>query len=223
MKTTIATNKKIPVSRKVLRQRAVADVRERITFSFYRYVRISDPYIFQQKLLDKWSELGCRGRIYIASEGINAQMDVPKENWNQFDAWVQKQPELNDIPYKIAVEEKDLPSFFKLTLKVKDKIVADGLDDESFDVTNTGEYLTAAEINEYISDSEAIVVDMRNNYESEIGHFDGAITPDVVTFRDELSKTPELLKIHKNKKVALYCTGGIRCEIASAWLKHNGF
>jgi UPF0176 protein len=163
------------------------------------------------------------GRIYVAHEGINAQMNVPKENWDAFDSWVQAQPELAGIPYKIAVEEGDLPSFFKLTIKVRDKIVADGLDDASFDVTNTGKYLTAAEMNEYIDDPDAVVVDMRNYYEAEVGHFEGAITPHVVTFREELKKTPELLKIHKNKKVALYCTGGIRCEKASAWLKHNGF
>lgn len=150
-------------------------------------------------------------------------MNVLTEKWEVFDAWVQAQPELAGIPYKIAVEEGTTPSFFKLTIKVKDKIVADGLDDASFDVTNTGAYLTAAEMNAYINDPEAIVVDMRNNYESEVGHFEGAVLPNVVTFRDELAKTPELLKIHKNKKIALYCTGGIRCEKASAWLKHNGF
>jgi UPF0176 protein len=210
-------------SRAQKRADAAADTRPRVTLSFYRYVKISDPESFKMRLLEKWHSLGCLGRIYVAHEGINAQMNVPKEHWDTFDAWVQAQPELADIPYKIAVEEGDLPSFFKLTIKVKDKIVADGLDDASFDVTNTGDYLTAAEMNEYINDPDAVVVDMRNNYESEVGHFENAVTPDVVTFRDELKKTPELLKIHKNKKIALYCTGGIRCEKASAWLKHNGF
>ena len=90
-------------------------------------------------------------------------------------------------------------------------------------MTQTGEYLTAKEMNEYIEDSDAVIVDMRNGYESEVGHFEKALTPDVDTFREELKVTPELLKIHKNKKIALYCTGGIRCEKASAWLKHNGF
>jgi len=159
----------------------------------------------------------------VASEGINAQMSVPTECWETFNSWVQSQPELQGVPYKLAVDEGSISSFFKLSIKIKDKIVADGLDDGSFDVTNTGDYLTAAEMNAYVDDPEAIVVDMRNNYESEVGHFTGAITPNVVTFRDELKKTPELLTVHKNKKIALYCTGGIRCEKASAWLKHNGF
>jgi UPF0176 protein len=205
------------------RQAALADKRPRTTLSFYRYVKIGDPEAFRNRLLETWLGFGCMGRIYVAYEGINAQMNVPKENWEQFDAWIQAQPELAGVPYKIAVEEGDLPSFYKLTIKVRPKIVADGLDDASFDVTNTGEYLTAAEMNAYIDDPEAVVIDMRNAYESEIGHFEKAITPDVDTFREELAVVPELLKVHKNKKIALYCTGGIRCEKASAWLKHQGY
>jgi UPF0176 protein len=213
----------IPISRVEKRRLAAMDTRERVTLSFYRYVRIADPEAFKGQLEDTWGRLECMGRIYVASEGINAQMNVPKENWEQFDAWTQSQPELQGVPYKIAVEEGEGPSFYKLAVKVKDKIVADGLDDDSFDVTNTGEYLSAAEMNQYIDDPDAVVVDMRNSYESEVGHFAGAITPDVETFRDELKVTPQTLRIHKNKKIALYCTGGIRCEKASAWLKHNGF
>ncbi len=210
-------------SREEKRASARADTRPRITLSFYRYVKIADPETFRQRLLTQWSSLDCLGRIYVAREGINAQMNVPKMYWDQFDAWVQSQPELQGVPYKIAVENGDVPSFFKLTIKVRDKVVADGLDDDSFDVTNTGQYLTAAEMNKYVDDPDAVVVDMRNYYEAEVGHFEGAITPNVVTFREELVKTPELLKDYKNKKVAMYCTGGIRCEKASAWLKHNGF
>jgi UPF0176 protein len=205
------------------RQAAMLDKRERVTLSFYRYVKIAAPAVFRDEFLLAWQALDCMGRIYVAEEGINAQMNVPKENWAKFDAYVQSRPELAGVPYKIAVEEKDIPSFYKLTIKIKPKIVADGLDDASFDVTNTGEYLTAAEMNEYVDDPEAVVVDMRNAYESEIGHFKGAITPEVDTFREELKVVPELLKVHKNKKIALYCTGGIRCEKASAWLKHQGF
>lgn len=196
---------------------------ERVTLSFYRYVQIANPSSFRNELFERLQSLGCFGRIYVAHEGINAQMNVPKVNWDQFDAFIKSRPELLGIPYKIAVEEKDKPSFYKLIIKVKTKIVADGLDDATFDVTNTGAYLSAKEFNEYVDDPDAIVVDMRNAYESEIGHFENALTPDVDTFRDELKVVPELLKVHKNKKIALYCTGGIRCEKASAWLKHNGF
>lgn len=199
------------------------DPTPRTTVSFYRYVQIANPEAFAARLRSTWGELGCLGRIYVAHEGINAQMNVPTKHWQQFDAWNKSQPELQGVPYKKAVQEGEAPSFYKLAVKVRPKIVADGLDDSSFDVTDTGAYLTAAEMNEYISDPDAIVVDMRNAYESEVGHFEGAVTPDVDTFREELKVVPEQLRIHKNKKIALYCTGGIRCEKASAWLKHNGF
>jgi UPF0176 protein len=195
----------------------------RTTVSFYRYVQIADPAAFRSKLLEKWGSLGCLGRIYVAKEGINAQMNVPSKNWQQFDAWNKTLPELQGVPYKLAVSEGEASSFYKLTIKVKDKIVADGLNDPTFDPSQTGSYLTAAEMNEYVDDPDAVVVDMRNAYESEVGHFNGAITPDVDTFREELAVLPNQLRVHKNKKVALYCTGGIRCEKASAWLKHNGF
>ena len=212
-----------PTSRAERRRQVAMDKRPRTTVSFYRYVQIADPEAFRRRLLDKWSELDCLGRIYVAHEGINAQMNVPDMYWDQFDAWVQNQPELAGVPYKKAVEEADFSYFYKLTIKIRPKIVADGLDDKSFDVTNTGAYLTAEEMNQYVEDPDAVIVDMRNNYESEVGHFEKAITPNVVTFRDELKKTPEMLGEYKDKKVALYCTGGIRCEKASAWLKHNGF
>lgn len=205
------------------KQAVVEERVERVTLSFYKYFKVANPKKLREELLSKWSALGCLGRIYVAKEGINAQMNVPKEKFGQFDTYMKSQPHFRDVPYKIAVEEKDEPSFYKLTIKIRSKVVADGLDDDSFDVTDTGAYLTAREFNKYIDDPEAVVVDMRNGYESEVGHFENAITPDVDTFREELKKTPELLKVHKNKKVALYCTGGIRCEKASAWLKHNGF
>ncbi|MEZ4104481.1 MAG: rhodanese-related sulfurtransferase [Candidatus Paceibacterota bacterium] len=210
-------------SRLEKKEAVLADKRPRTTVSFYRYVKVAEPEEFRERLLEKCLELGCLGRIYVAHEGINAQMNVPTENWQEFDSWVQAQPELTDVPYKIAVEEGKESSFYKLTIKVRSKIVADGLDDSTFDVTNTGEYLTAKEMNQYIDDPNAVIVDMRNAYESEVGHFARAVTPDVDTFREELAVTPALLEKHKDKKIALYCTGGIRCEKASAWLKHNGF
>lgn len=194
------------------------------TLSFYKYVKLADPQAMRDELFQAWSKLGVLGRIYVAHEGINAQLTVPAENFKKFDELVKSKAEFSDIPYKFAVEEPaDEASFKKLIIKVKSKIVADGLDDDAFDVTDTGEYLTAKEMNKYLEDPEAVVVDMRNSYESEIGHFDGAVTPDVETFREELKVVPEILEDKKDKKVALYCTGGIRCEKASAWLKHKGF
>jgi UPF0176 protein len=211
------------ISREERKRSVAADGISRTTLSFYKYVHIDDPEALRSELLARLGALGCFGRIYVASEGINAQMNVPSAHVAAFEAYMQSKDIFRDIPFKIAVEEGDVPSFYKLTVKVRPKIVADGLDDASFDVTNTGAYVTAEELNAYLDDPDAVVVDMRNAYESEIGHFEGAILPQVETFREELSVAPELLRIHKHKKVALYCTGGIRCEKASAWLKHNGF
>lgn len=196
---------------------------KRRTVSFYKYVRLDDPEKTRQELIKSWKKLGCLGRIYIASEGINAQMNVPEAQWEVFDKELRLINEFADVVYKVAVEEGSAPSFYRLSVKIRDKIVADGLDDESFDVTNTGAYLTAEEFNTYLDDPDAVVVDMRNGYESEVGHFPGAILPDVDTFRDELQVVPKLLAGQENRKIALYCTGGIRCEKASAWLLHKGF
>ncbi|MDF9301935.1 rhodanese-related sulfurtransferase [Tritonibacter mobilis] len=120
--------------------------------------------------------------------------------------------------------EHEAKSFLKLKIKIRDKIVADGLEDSSFDVTNKGIHVDALKFNELIEDPDTVLVDMRNHYESEIGHFKGAITPDVDTFRDSLDIIEEDLKDHKeDKKLVMYCTGGIRCEKASAYYKHKGF
>ena len=213
----------LPVSKEIRKQSVLTDGIPRTTLSFYCYVRIENPHALRAELVEKLGQFDCLGRIYVASEGINAQLNVPKAHWEEFDAYIQGKKEFFSTPYKIAVEETDMVSFYKLTIKVKEKIVADGLNDAGFDVTKTGEYLTAREMNEYITDPNAVVVDMRNSYESEVGHFEGAVMPDVDTFREELKVVPDMLKIHKNKKIALYCTGGIRCEKASAWLRHNGF
>ena len=130
---------------------------------------------------------------------------------------------LEGVRLNIAIEQ-DNKSFLKLTIKVRNKIVADGLEDHSFDVTQKGKHVNAQEFNTLLSDKNTICVDMRNHYESEIGHFDSAITPDVDTFRDSLPIIEEELADHKeDKKLLMYCTGGIRCEKASAYFKHKGF
>ena len=193
----------------------------RKTVSFYRYVIIDNPEQFRDKLFEEWNALNCLGRIYVAREGINAQMNVPEHHWNDFIKCLHSFQELKEIPLKIAVED-DGKSFFKLTIKVRDQIVADGLAIDEYDVTDVGQHLNAEEWNKAI-DEGAIVVDMRNHYESEIGHFENAICPQSETFKEELPEVKEMLKGKEDKKVLLYCTGGIRCEKTSAYLKHHGF
>ncbi len=194
----------------------------RKTLSFYRYVKLAEPKAMRDFLFDKFKELGCLGRIYVAQEGINAQMNVPEHNFVAFDQFIQSVKEFSGVPYKIAVEEKGKSSFLKLIIKVRPKIVADGLDDATFNPADTGEYALAEEVNNMI-DRGVTVIDMRNMYESAIGHFEKAQIMDVDTFREQLAKVHDMFRDKKDEEVLLYCTGGIRCEKASAWMKHNGF
>ncbi len=194
----------------------------RKTLSFYRYVKIADPKVMRDKLFEKFEALKCLGRIYIAEEGINAQMNVPNHNWQAFDEFIQSMPEFSGVPYKMAVEEKVKSSFVKLIVKVRQKIVADGLDDKTFNPADTGDYATARDVNDMI-DRGVTVIDMRNFYEAMVGHFEGAKIMNVDTFREQLAKVHDMFRDKKDEEVLLYCTGGIRCEKASAWMKHNGF
>ena len=106
---------------------------------------------------------------------------------------------------------------------MREKILADGLNDESFEASNKGQHLMADEWNELMDDPNSILIDMRNHYESEIGHFKGAIAPDVDTFASSLDIIDNMMEKHKDKNIMMYCTGGIRCEKASAWYKHQGY
>lgn len=194
---------------------------KRKTVSFYRYVIIDAPADLRDELYEQWNALGVLGRIYLAHEGINAQLSVPEHNWEEFVKQVHANPLFAAIPFKIAVED-DGKSFFKLTIKVRKQIVADGLPIDEYDVTNVGTHLDAKAWNEALENG-ATVVDMRNHYESEIGKFKGAICPDVETFKEELPEVKEMLKGKEEEQILLYCTGGIRCEKTSAYLKHHGF
>lgn len=195
---------------------------KRITISFYRYVKIGEPGKLRDELFKQWSALGCFGRIYLAHEGINAQMSVPEHNWDAFKEQLYADARFAGVPFKFAVDDNG-KSFYKLAVKVRDKVVADGIDDPDFDPSNTGTYLNAQQFNEAMSDPNTIVVDMRNHYESEVGRFERAFCPDADTFREELPLVIEHLKGQEDKKVIMYCTGGIRCEKASAYFKHKGF
>ena len=196
---------------------------QRLTLSFYAYAKIENPKEFRDQLFLAWNPLVVLGRIYVAHEGINAQLSLPADNLDAFRNTLEEYDFMQNIRLNIAVEHHD-HSFLKLTIKVRDKIVADGLNDETFDVTNKGIHLKAKEFNEILEDPNTIVVDFRNHYESEIGHFKNAITPDVETFRESLPIINERLQNHKeDKNLVMYCTGGIRCEKASAYFKHQGF
>lgn len=210
------------------KEELLAQLREKevnlVTISFYQYALIPNPILFRNHLFLTLSKLGVLGRIYVAKEGVNAQIAVPTESLEGFRNELDKIEFLRGIRLNIAVEEASEFSFLKLKIKVRDKILADGLNDETFDVRNKGKHLSAEEFNALTADTNTILIDFRNHYESEVGHFKGAITPDVDTFRESLPIIEEnYLKGNEDKNIVMYCTGGIRCEKASAWYKHRGF
>ncbi len=209
------------INREELKRQMENDTTERITLSFYRYVQLPDPHAYRDQLFIDLSSLGVLGRIYVAHEGINAQISVPKDSFNAFEEFIHGSETLTGVRLNIAVEQGK--SFYKLKILVRNKIVADGLNDDTFDVTRRGKHLSAEEFNSLAGDPETIIVDMRNHYESEVGHFENAITPDVDTFREALPIVEDMLRDKKDKHIVMYCTGGIRCEKASAYYKHKGF
>lgn len=196
---------------------------QRLTLSFYAYAKIEDPKAFRDALFIAWNPLKVLGRIYVANEGINAQLSLPADNFYAFKDTIEAYDFMKGIRLNVAIEHDD-HSFLKLTIKVRKKIVADGLNDSTFDVTDKGVHLKADAFNQLLDDPKTVVIDMRNHYESEVGHFKGAITPDVDTFRESLPIIEQQLSEHKeDKNLLMYCTGGIRCEKASAYFKHKGF
>ncbi len=195
---------------------------KRITISFYQYANIEDPESWRNELYENLDKLGVLGRIYVAKEGINAQINCPEPNVEKFREYLYSFPFLNGIRLNIAVEQNS-KSFVKLIIKVRDKIVADGINDPNFKIDQRGKYLSAEEFNKMTEDPETILIDMRNHYEYEVGHFKNAIEIPSDAFRDQLPMAVDMMKDKKDKKIIMYCTGGIRCEKASAYMLHNGF
>jgi len=192
--------------KKVLRKKLMEEDFRRVTLSFYRYVIIDDVNGLRDRFYKQLHELKVFGRIYLAHEGINAQISVPEFNWEKFIVLLNEYDQFRNVDLKIAVED-DGKSFYKLIVRTRNKIVSDGLKDDAFDVTNVGKHLSAKEFNEAMQHPDTIVVDMRNHYESEVGHFKGAFLPQADTFRQELPMVVDTLKEKKDKKILLYCTG----------------
>lgn len=211
------------VSNQELRARMLAESEPRTTVSFYRYFTLSDPQGFRDDLYRALTALQVFGRVYIAAEGINAQISVPQSRFNALrDVLSAAHPQLDGLRLNVALDD-DGKSFWVLRMKVRPRIVADGIEDPSFNPANVGRYLQAEDVNALADDPDALFVDMRNHYEYEVGHFDNAIEIPSDTFREQLPMAVDMLRHDKDKKIVMYCTGGIRCEKASAWMLHNGF
>ncbi len=210
------------VSRRELKQRILEDDTPRTTLSFYRYFAIPDPQEFRNELYRSLHEMNVFGRIYLAAEGINAQVSVPTAQLGDFTSYLYSIPPLNGVRLNAAVDD-DGKSFYVLDIKVRNRIVADGIDDPSFDMSRKGRYVTPGEFNDLTDSPDTIVIDMRNHYEFEVGHFENAIEIPSDTFREQLPMAVEMMRDQRDKNIIMYCTGGIRCEKASAYMRHSGF
>jgi len=210
------------VSQKELKQRLWEEEIPRVTLSFYAYASIADPKLLRDELYKNLDQLKVFGRIYVAHEGINAQVSVPATNRDEFKQYLDSIDFLKDIRLNSAVDD-DGKSFWVLKIKVRQKIVADGITDAAFDMSTKGKYVDAASFNKLTEDPQTVVVDMRNHYEYEVGHFENAIEVPSDTFREQLPMAVSMLEGKKDNNIIMYCTGGIRCEKASAWMLYNGF
>lgn len=210
------------ISRRELKERILKDTTPRTTISFYCYFKIEDPVAYRNMLYKAFSAIGVLGRIYIAAEGMNAQISVPSDNLEQLRSVLDQTPALRGLRLNIAVDD-DGKSFYVLDIKVREKIVADGITDPDFNMDKKGKYVDAGAFNNLTNDPETIVIDMRNHYEFEVGHFENAIEIPSDTFRDQLPMAVDMMQEHIDKNIIMYCTGGIRCEKASAYMLHRGF
>lgn len=210
------------ISNKELKEKLYQENFPRTTISFYQYFTIQDPTAFRDDLYKGLNELQVFGRIYVASEGINAQASVPTHLFESFKAYLYAIPGLNELRINTAVNDNG-KSFWVLRIKTRDKIVADGIEDPSFSMENKGKYVNAEQMNALLEKEDTIVIDMRNHYEYEVGHFTNALEIPSDTFREQLPMAAEMMRENKDKNIIMYCTGGIRCEKASAYMLHEGF
>ncbi len=228
------------ISQAELKKILYAETEHRTTISFYQYFPVDDPKLLRDEMYKELNAIKVFGRIYIATEGINAQISVPDSNVDVFRDYLHSIPSLKDIRLNIAVDNDARPaglsertnlnepggrgkSFWVLKIKVREKIVADGITDPGFSMQNKGSYVNAIQMNNLLQDENTIVIDMRNHYEYEVGHFEKAIEIPSDTFREQLPMAVDMMKDMKDKNIIMYCTGGIRCEKASAYMLHHGF
>lgn len=188
--------------------------------AMYRFVHLPNYEEIRQPLLDLMLELDVRGTLLLASEGINGTVSGTQESIDKLLAWLKSDERLGDIGYKFSYDEAQ--PFYRTKVKLKKEIVTMGV--EGIDPNRVvGTYVKPKDWNALISDPEVVLVDTRNDYEVEIGTFEGAINPNTETFREFPAYVKENLDPEKHKKVAMFCTGGIRCEKSTAYLKEQGF
>lgn len=188
---------------------------------YYLYTPIEDPETFAAEHLAACKELGLKGRILVSQEGINGTCSGTIEQTEQYMEMLRSDPRFADIVFKI--DAADGHAFKKMHVRAKKEIVHLGLEEDINPHELTGTYLEPAEFYKRMQDQDTIVLDARNDYEYDLGHFRGAVRPDVENFRDLPEWVRENKEMFEGKKILTYCTGGIRCEKFSGWLKREGF
>ncbi|MCU4136867.1 rhodanese-related sulfurtransferase [Buchnera aphidicola (Sitobion miscanthi)] len=210
------------ISKIELKKRMLAEIEPRVTLSFYKYFTIENVQEYRDKIYENFYKYHVLGRVYIATEGINAQISIPKKYYSFMKKFLyQFNSELNNI--RINKSLSNDKSFWVLSVKIRKKIVQDGIKESFFDPKNVGIYIKSKQVNLMLNDKNVIFIDMRNSYEYAIGHFEKAIEIKSLTFREQLQNVIKLMRFSKNKKIVMYCTGGIRCEKATSWMLYNGF
>ncbi|CAM3127795.1 rhodanese-related sulfurtransferase [Staphylococcus argensis] len=188
---------------------------------YYKYVTIDDPETFAQEHLDFCKSLGLKGRILVSTEGLNGTLSGPVEATEKYKEHVRSDERFKDIVFKEDKAEEH--AFKKMHVRPRKEIVAFDLDEDVNPKELTGKYYSPSEFKEALLSDDTIILDARNDYEYDLGHFRGAVRPDITRFRD----LPDWIRNHKDelsgKKIVTYCTGGIRCEKFSGWLKREGF
>jgi UPF0176 protein len=188
---------------------------------YYKFVRIENPEEFAQEHLHYCQELGLKGRILVASEGINGTVSGTVEQTQKYMDHMHEDPRFADLWFKI--DEAEEHAFKKMHVRHKQELVTFRVEDAPAPFEKTGKYLSPKEFQEALQDEDVIVIDGRNDYEYDIGHFRNAIRPDVKSFREFPEWIRDNLGQYKDKKIVTYCTGGVRCEKLTGWMMEEGF
>ncbi len=188
---------------------------------YYKYVRIDEHELFAKEHLEACKVLQLKGRILIAKEGINGTVCGTPEQTNAYMSMMQQDPRFADMIFKI--DESNQPAFKKIFVRPRAELVTFRLEEDVNPNELTGTYLSPKQFYEHLQEDDVIILDGRNDYEYDIGHFRNAIRPDVEAFRDFPEWIRENMSEFKNKKILTYCTGGIRCEKLSGFLLKEGF
>ncbi|MDC3360742.1 rhodanese-related sulfurtransferase [Candidatus Thioglobus sp.] len=188
--------------------------------ALYKFTRLDDFEEIQGPLKIFLESLNIRGTLLLAKEGVNGTIAGDNESIMKSLDYLQKDERLVGFEYKFSYSEK--PPFKRLKVKLKKEIVTLGVSDID-PIFSSGTYVKPADWNELVNDPDVVLIDTRNNYEFEIGSFKGSINPNTETFREFPAYTKNNLEKYRDKKIAMFCTGGIRCEKSTAYLKSKGF